>query len=54
MGRSRSDIEKDKDKSKDNFRKGAKALGRAEILNLILEVSLDIRDLLTEVKDKLN
>ena len=54
MSRSRNEIEQDKAKSKDNFKKGAKALGRAEILNLILEVSLDIRDLLEEVKDKLN
>lgn len=51
--RTRDEVEVDKRKSKKYIDKGAKALGRAENLDIIIELLLDIRDTLIEVNSKL-
>lgn len=51
--RSRGQVEESKGKTKKYIEKGAKALGRARNLDIIVELLLDIRDKLDEISDKL-
>lgn len=51
--RIRQEIEGDKTKSKKYIETGAKALGRARNLDVIIEILLDIRDEMAEIKAKI-
>jgi len=51
--RNRDDVEQDKKKAKKYIDYGAKSTGRAYNLDTVLEVLLDMRDLMEEIKDKL-
>ena len=51
--RTRSEIEEDKKKAKKYIDRGAKSTGRAHNMDTMLEVLLDMRDIMGEIRDKL-